>query len=55
MDIVEVYGIMRSSRRGATVHARKTKIPKYVFVRTDETTEEHIYGRKSGSESPDGN
>ena len=31
LDVAEVYGILRSSRRGATAHARNVKIGKYII------------------------
>ena len=31
VDVVDLYGIMRLSRRGATAHAKNMKIPKDVI------------------------
>lgn len=46
-DIVDVYGIMRSSRRGATAHARNMKIPKDVIEAVHRWRREAVGDRKS--------
>jgi len=44
LDVAEVYGILRSSRRGATAHARNVKIGKYIIEAVNRWRQE-AFGR----------